>query len=156
MKNNYFFISSNIGDIKLCKFQGGGPDPPPSTPPLDPRMNSDKLKWVYGNVEVFKNQLHFIMRSVFILKFFETGQLRDNALKFFKFLFTISEYLLLSFCHTPRGFVLFLHHYWPVLCTGNLQPNQSAVSIQVLVNTYKTMCYHHKSQLMLNSLDRIN
>ena len=28
MKNNYFFISSNIGDIKLCKFQGeeGGPD----------------------------------------------------------------------------------------------------------------------------------
>ena len=28
-----FFISSNIGDIKLCKFQGGsGP------PPLDPRM----------------------------------------------------------------------------------------------------------------------
>ena len=24
MKNNYFFISSNIGDIKICKFQGGG------------------------------------------------------------------------------------------------------------------------------------
>ena len=31
-----FFISSNIGDIKLCKSQGGGGQDPP--PPLDPRM----------------------------------------------------------------------------------------------------------------------
>ena len=30
------FISSNIGDNKLCKFQGGSWPPPP---PLDPRMN---------------------------------------------------------------------------------------------------------------------
>ena len=43
-KITFFFISSNIGDIKLCKFQGGGgPDPltPPS--PLDPRMFKIKL-----------------------------------------------------------------------------------------------------------------
>ena len=30
-----FFISSNIGDIKICKFQGGSGPP---DPPLDPRM----------------------------------------------------------------------------------------------------------------------
>ena len=34
-KKLIFSISSNIGDIKICKFQGG-PDPP--SPPLDPRM----------------------------------------------------------------------------------------------------------------------
>ena len=32
MKNNYFLISSNIGDIKFCKFQGG-PDAPDFPPP---------------------------------------------------------------------------------------------------------------------------
>ena len=35
MKNNYFLISSNIGDIKFCKFQGG-PDAPDFPSPLDP------------------------------------------------------------------------------------------------------------------------
>ena len=34
----------NIGDIKLCKFQGGGPAPPLPTPPLDPHMSLKLLQ----------------------------------------------------------------------------------------------------------------
>ena len=38
-----FFISSNIGDIKLCKFQGRV-----RTPPLDPRMIWSLNKWKHS------------------------------------------------------------------------------------------------------------
>ena len=43
MKNNYFFMSSKIIDIKLCKSPGGG-DPDPPDPSIDLRMLYDYRK----------------------------------------------------------------------------------------------------------------
>ena len=46
-----FFISSNIGDKKLCKFKGGGiRTPRPPHPLLDPRMHSAvRCRFTYGS-----------------------------------------------------------------------------------------------------------
>ena len=45
-KELFFFISSNIGDIKLCKFRGGGGSRPP------PPSKSAHGSHVFTNVHV--------------------------------------------------------------------------------------------------------
>ena len=60
MKITIFFISSNIGDTKLCKFQGGGcPDPPP------PSRSAHAVDYMYNVYAYINCQVTFTLLHLY-------------------------------------------------------------------------------------------